>query len=132
VPGDPYSDPLTGVLFSKLGLATIAVLESAEREITHAALIWLHESPVTPMYDLHHLREIHRRIFGDVRCWARSGAGDCSPFSALPSRLGGQRRLASYRNESSGRAGWMRFSACSAPMFARTWRHALSRHCAAC
>jgi cell filamentation protein len=30
----------------------------------------LHESPVTPTYDLHHLREIHRRIFGDIYDWA--------------------------------------------------------------
>ena len=70
MPGDPYSDPLTGVLFNKLGLAAIAGLEAAEREITHAALIWLHEPPVIPTYDLHHLREIHRRIFGDIYDWA--------------------------------------------------------------
>jgi cell filamentation protein len=69
VPGDPYSDPATGLLFNKLGLRTAAGLEAAEREITHAALILLHESPVPPTYDLRHLREIHRRIFGD------SGAG---------------------------------------------------------
>jgi hypothetical protein len=38
----------------------------AEREITHAALILLHESPISPSYDLAHLREIHKRIFGDI------------------------------------------------------------------
>ena len=32
----------------------------------HAALILLHESPVSPSYDLPHLREIHQRIFGDI------------------------------------------------------------------
>jgi cell filamentation protein len=66
MPGDPYSDPVTGVLYNKLGLSTAAGLEAAEREITHAALILLHESPVSPSYDLPHLREIHKRIFGDI------------------------------------------------------------------
>jgi cell filamentation protein len=69
VPGDPYSDPVTGVLFNKLGLGTTAGLEAAEREITHAALILLDESPVMPTYDLGHLRQIHLRIFGDVYDW---------------------------------------------------------------
>lgn len=70
MPYDPYSDPVTGVLCNKLGLGTAAGLEAAEREITHAALILLHESPVAATYDLLHLREIHRRIFGDIYEWA--------------------------------------------------------------
>ena len=44
---------------------------SAEREITHAALILLDESPVSASYDLPHLRDIHQRIFGDIYQWAR-------------------------------------------------------------
>ncbi len=59
MPEDPYSDPDTGVLYNKLGLGTAAELEAAEREITHAALILLDESPVSASYDLSHLREIH-------------------------------------------------------------------------
>jgi cell filamentation protein, protein adenylyltransferase len=70
VPGDPYSDPVTGVLCNKLGLGTAAELDAAEREITYAALILLDESPVFPSYDLPHLREIHYRIFGDSYEWA--------------------------------------------------------------
>ena len=70
MPGDPYSDPVTGVLYNKLGLSTAAGLEAAEREITHAALILLHEPPISPSYDLPHLREIHKRIFGDMYEWA--------------------------------------------------------------
>jgi fido (protein-threonine AMPylation protein) len=53
------------VLYNKLGLSTAAGLKTAEREITHAALILLHESPISPSYDLPHLREIHNRILGD-------------------------------------------------------------------
>jgi len=70
MPEDPYSDPVTRVLYNKLGLGTAAGLEAAEREITHAALILLDESPVSPSYDLPHLQEIHKRIFGDIYEWA--------------------------------------------------------------
>ncbi|HMH91618.1 MAG TPA: hypothetical protein VK586_11115 [Streptosporangiaceae bacterium] len=67
---DPYTDPVTGVLLNKLGLGTAAELEAAERDITHAALILLGESPVHPGYDLPHLCDVHRRIFGDIYGWA--------------------------------------------------------------
>ena len=70
MPQDPYTDPVTGVLHNKLGLRTAGDLEAAEREITHAALIFLGESPVPPSYDLRHLCAIHRRIFGDIYDWA--------------------------------------------------------------
>ncbi len=70
MPGDPYTDPVTGVLLNKLGLSSAGELEAAEREITHAALILLRESPVQPSYDLAHLRAIHQRIFGDIYEWA--------------------------------------------------------------
>ena len=71
MPEDPYSDPVTGVLYNKFGLRSAVALEKAEREITHAALILLDESPVSASYDLPHLREIHQRIFGDIYQWAR-------------------------------------------------------------
>jgi hypothetical protein len=40
---DPHTDPVTGVLLSKLGLAAAGELVSAEREITHAVLFGLGE-----------------------------------------------------------------------------------------
>lgn len=70
MPDDPYTDPATGVLRNKLGLSTAAELEAAEREITHAALILLRETPVRATYDLPHLCAVHRRIFGDIYDWA--------------------------------------------------------------
>ena len=70
MPQDPYADPVTGLPRNKLGLGTAGELEAAEREITHAALIFLKESPVQPSYDLRHLCAIHRRIFGDIYDWA--------------------------------------------------------------
>ncbi len=66
MPEDPYSDPVTRVLYNKLRLA----LPPNSREITHAALILLDESPVSPTYDLPHLQEVHKRIFGDIYEWA--------------------------------------------------------------
>ena len=70
MPGDPYTGLVMGVLRNKLGLRTAEELQTAEREITHAALIFLKESPVPPSYDLRHLGAIHRRIFGDIYDWA--------------------------------------------------------------
>jgi cell filamentation protein len=70
VTDDPYADPVTGVLRNKLGLGTAEELAAAEREITHAALILLGETPVRATCDLPHLRAIHRRIFGDIYEWA--------------------------------------------------------------
>src|ERR1700722_14544949 len=70
MPDDPYADPATGVLRNKLGLRSSAELEAAEREITHAALIFLRESPVPASYDLLHLCAVHHRIFGDIYDWA--------------------------------------------------------------
>ena len=37
MPEDPYACPVTGVLRDKLGLSTTGELETAEREVTHAA-----------------------------------------------------------------------------------------------
>jgi cell filamentation protein len=70
MPDDPYIDPVTGVLRNKLGLKAAGELEAAEREITHAALIFLQESPVPPRYNLGHLCAIHQRVFGDIYDWA--------------------------------------------------------------
>src|ERR1700761_7308850 len=70
MPEDPYTNPVTGVLHNKLGLSASGELETAEREITHAALIFLRESPVPASYDLPHLCAIHHRIFGDIYDWA--------------------------------------------------------------
>jgi cell filamentation protein len=60
MPDDPYTDPATGVLRNKLGLSTTDGLEAAERDITHAALAFLKDSPVAPGYDLRHLCTIHQ------------------------------------------------------------------------
>jgi cell filamentation protein len=101
VPDDPYTDPVTGVLRNKLGLSTAAELEAAEREITHAALILLRETPVGATYDLPHLCAVHRRIFGDIYDWAgqvrsvaiAKGSLFCLPQYIEPSAAGIFRQL---------------------------------------
>jgi hypothetical protein len=104
VPDDPYTDPVTEVLRNKLGLDTAEELAAAEREITHAALILIRESPVRPTYDLAHLCAIHRRIFDRDRTLDRLqealavGRIDLEEFSAAdrPNSAGrGQGRSAS-------------------------------------
>jgi cell filamentation protein len=70
VPDDPYTDPVTGILRNKLRLDTAEELAAAEREITHAALNIIRESPGRATYDLPHLRTIHQRIFSDIYEWA--------------------------------------------------------------
>lgn len=70
MPEDPYTDPVSGVLRNRLGLSTTGGLEAAEREVTHAALIFLKESPVAASNDLGHLCAIHGRIFGEIYDWA--------------------------------------------------------------
>ncbi len=61
---------MTGVLHNKLGVKTAGDPANAERDITHAALIWLAESPVLASYDLSHRCAIHYRIFGEIYEWA--------------------------------------------------------------
>jgi len=67
---DPYTDPVTGCLVNRLGLSDPAVLAAAEREIVNLAALGLARSPVGGRFDLGHLQEVHRRLFGVVYPWA--------------------------------------------------------------
>jgi hypothetical protein len=62
MPEDPYADPVTRVLRNKLGSTTARELEDAEREITHAALVFLKEAAAQPAYDLGHLCAIRHPV----------------------------------------------------------------------
>jgi fido (protein-threonine AMPylation protein) len=66
---DPYALP-NGVLRNLLGIDVAAALESAEADITGARLIALHGRALPGKYDLTHLRDFHRFIFGDIYNWA--------------------------------------------------------------
>lgn len=67
---DPYTDPVTGCLVNRLGLGDPAVLAAAEREIVNLAALKLARNPVGGRFDLGHLQEVHRRLFGVVYPWA--------------------------------------------------------------
>lgn len=67
---DPYSDPVSGVLVNRLGLATQAELERVERDVTSFALLRLRDRPLPGGYDLAHLQGFHRAIFADIYPWA--------------------------------------------------------------
>ena len=90
MPDDPYLDRDTKVLRNKLGLDTAEELAAAEREITHAALILIRESPVRATYDLPHLCAIHLQVFGDIYDWAgqiRTVAIAKGSFFCLPQHI---------------------------------------------
>lgn len=67
---DPYTDPVTGCLVNRLGLTDPAALAAAEREIVNLAALALARDSVGGRFDLAHLQEVHRRLFGVVYPWA--------------------------------------------------------------
>jgi cell filamentation protein len=67
---DPYVDPVSGVLTNKLGITDADVLRQVTADISAARLDEIAARPMRGMYDLIHLRAMHRRIFGDIFAWA--------------------------------------------------------------
>ncbi len=68
--GDPYSDPTTGVLHNKLGIADEHQLQQVEYDLSLAEIADLGTQPLPGSYDLEHLQGFHRRIFGAIYPWA--------------------------------------------------------------
>ena len=66
---DLYTQP-NGVLRNLLGIDDSSALASAEADITSARLVALDHRRLPGEYDLGHLREFHRFIFGDIYDWA--------------------------------------------------------------
>jgi cell filamentation protein len=66
---DPHVDD-NGVFLNNLGLTSADDLRRAEADLSFAALLRLSVRPVPGSYDLEHLREFHREIFGAVYPWA--------------------------------------------------------------
>lgn len=67
---DPYADPGTGVLRNRLGITDPDRLSEVEFAITRAATAILGMTVLPGRYDLAHLQDFHRRIFGKVYPWA--------------------------------------------------------------
>ncbi|GAA2543759.1 hypothetical protein GCM10010435_10110 [Winogradskya consettensis] len=55
---------------NKLGITSAAALSRAEADLSLAALLRLSVQPLPGGYDLDHLREFHRQIFGAIYPWA--------------------------------------------------------------
>jgi cell filamentation protein len=68
--GDPYLNKDTGVLRNLLGLKDQAALDKGESSLSFLRTSELREQPVKGKFDLAHLQEIHKRLFGDVYDWA--------------------------------------------------------------
>ncbi|EJW5844163.1 Fic family protein [Salmonella enterica subsp. enterica serovar Kentucky] len=67
---DPYTDPETGVLRNRLGLKDEATLERTEATLAYLRSVELAREPVRGKFDLEHMKEIHKKLFGDVYEWA--------------------------------------------------------------
>ncbi|WP_212762333.1 Fic/DOC family protein [Nocardia uniformis] len=67
---DPYADPESGVLRNRLGIIDAALLRQVEADLSLAALADLGVRSLPGRYDLNHLCDFHREIFGDVYPWA--------------------------------------------------------------
>lgn len=72
-PLDPYTDPATGVLRNRLGIADAAELDRAEAFWTTSQLARLYQrggARVDGNYDLAHLQSVHRFLFEEIYDWA--------------------------------------------------------------
>ena len=65
-----YCYPHSNVLKNKLNITDVEKLKIAEREITSLRLARAKIEPVVGNFDLKHLCDIHKYIFGDIYEWA--------------------------------------------------------------
>ncbi|UNE53890.1 Fic/DOC family protein [Bartonella machadoae] len=67
---DPYTDPETGVMYNRLGIKDQATLRSVESSFAYIRSYELDSTPIKGKFDLNHMKEIHKKLFGDVYEWA--------------------------------------------------------------
>lgn len=67
---DPYRYPDTDVLRNKLGIQDVAELRGVEAKVTRLRMAALRHAPVPGVFDLAHLRHIHKWLFSDIYDWA--------------------------------------------------------------
>lgn len=65
-----YCYPHSDVLINKLNIKTHEELVIAEREITSLKIAVAKARPIKGVYDLEHLKNIHKFIFEDIYSWA--------------------------------------------------------------
>uniref|UniRef100_UPI0035D13581 Fic/DOC family protein n=1 Tax=unclassified Bartonella TaxID=2645622 RepID=UPI0035D13581 len=67
---DPYTDPKTGVMYNRLGIKDKATLRSLESAFAYIRSYELDSTPIRGKFDLKHMKDIHKKLFGDVYEWA--------------------------------------------------------------
>ena len=66
-----YRYPDSSVLINKLGIREPEAFELAERDIVAFNMLDIrYMNPVPGSFDLHHLQDIHKRLFEDIFSWA--------------------------------------------------------------
>jgi cell filamentation protein len=68
--GSDYCYPGTSVLINKLNIRNNQQLSEAERRFTAVTVLEVMSKPVRGSFDLKHLMDIHKAIFGDIYEWA--------------------------------------------------------------
>ncbi|MGH1469974.1 MAG: Fic/DOC family protein [Cellvibrionaceae bacterium] len=63
---DPYLIPESECLQNDLGITDTKTLNMLERQIVAPMLISLKKTPIEPTFDLQHLCNIHKRLFGRI------------------------------------------------------------------
>ncbi|TQJ94708.1 Fic/DOC family protein [Achromobacter sp. SLBN-14] len=91
---DPYVDPASGVLRNRLGIIDQAELDRVEATFAAVRSYELAITPVCGEFDLAHLQQIHRRLFGDVYEWA--GQLRTVDISKGTTRFANHEQIASY------------------------------------
>lgn len=68
--GDPYTDPKTGVMYNRFEIQDKTALERVESTFAYVRSFELMRAATGGKFDLDHMKEIHRKLFGDVYEWA--------------------------------------------------------------
>ncbi len=67
---ESYFYPNTEVFVNKKGITDDSELYKCEREYTDLRIMELHDNPIKGNFDIKHLCDIHKYIFGDLYDWA--------------------------------------------------------------
>ncbi|EJF82674.1 hypothetical protein MCU_01361 [Bartonella elizabethae Re6043vi] len=68
--GDPYTDPKTGVMYNRFEIQDKTVLERVESTFAYVRSFELMRAARGGKFDLNHMKDIHKKLFGDVYEWA--------------------------------------------------------------
>ncbi|WP_208440030.1 Fic/DOC family protein [Bartonella raoultii] len=68
--GDPYTDLDTGVLYNRFEIQDKIVLERVESTFAYVRSFELMRAATGGKFDLGYMKEIHRKLFGDIYEWA--------------------------------------------------------------